>query len=58
MAPRLLDPALRLGDHAALYRTAGRAQRPRLLHVGLLLLVLALISLGLAAAADPTRMPL
>jgi hypothetical protein len=43
---------------AALYRTAGGAQRPRLLQAGLLLLLLALISLGLAAAADPTRMPL
>jgi hypothetical protein len=40
---------------AALSRTAGPARRPGLLRVGLLLLVLALTSLGLAAAPDPAR---
>jgi hypothetical protein len=43
---------------AALYRAATQEQRPRLLRVGLTLAVLTLCSLGLAAAADPTRIPL
>jgi hypothetical protein len=43
---------------AALYRTALQAHRPRFLRSGLTLAVLAVCSLGLAAAPDPTRLPL
>jgi hypothetical protein len=43
---------------AAMLHEAWGAQRSRLVRVWAILVVLALVSLGLAAAADPTRIPL
>jgi hypothetical protein len=47
-----------LAATAAMIHEAGEAKRARLVRVLVVLALLALASLGLAAAADPTRVPL